>query len=302
MHIIKPLLLALFFLLQGPLPISAQEDNAPRLMIQKGHNEGIRKVRFTPDGKMLLSLGYDGVIKLWDVESVRFLYDIEYKKKFDSFAVSPDGSLLATSQNKGTFYDYVTGASIIKLWSLKTLQLINEFAATSLEMAFSPDGKTIATGGTNIAVFDVKTASKKFLINFPGGLITHLVFSNDGDSIISSTNLGTINRSKVSSGELIKTIREDQQGINSFALSPDGTFLFYASSTSTTLRKLDSGELVFAKETEKYKPFFNSGQLNYVMDVAFSPDGKYLATAHDGGNLNILDSKTGALLHKIQTH
>jgi WD40 repeat protein len=296
------LLLVSLSLIQGLVPVLSADQDSPRLVLQKGHPRGINKVAFATNGSILVSLGSEGTIKLWDTESGRFLYDLEDTKKFSSFAISPDGSVLATSQLKGTYYDYSTGASIIKVWQLKTRTFLHEFEGNGLQLAFSPDGKTISTGGIDIALFDVMTGNRRLLIHFPAGLITHLAFSPNGNSLISSTNIGTLNISSASDGKLFKTISDNQEGINSFALSPDGNLIFYASSTRMTLRKVSSGKIVFTQQTEKYKPFFNSGQLNYVMDVAFSTNGKYLATAHDGGNVNILDSKTGTLLYKIQTH
>lgn len=38
----------------------------------------------------------------------------------------------------------------------------------------------------------------------------------------------------------------------------------------------------------------------FTMAVAFSPNGKYLASGHDGGAIHLFDVMTGKLIHRLE--
>ncbi len=106
--------------------------------------DSVSAVAFSPDGKMLATVGYHARIRLWDVATRRQIgapisADGYY---LSAVAFSPDGKMLATASDDGT----------ARLWDVATQQQIGApMTAASGDflawVTFSPDGATLATGG-----------------------------------------------------------------------------------------------------------------------------------------------------------
>ncbi len=111
---------------------------------------------------------------------------------FDIAALSPDGKRVAT----GSFYGWVrvrdtANGSEIAAWR-ENFKLIEA-------MAFSPDGKMLATASSSdmgqehfIYVYDAVSLKKLFTLSRHDDDITHLLFTADSKSLISSSRDYTI--------------------------------------------------------------------------------------------------------------
>src|SRR5262249_11140994 len=78
------------------------QDSAPQLMLDTGgHMAVIRGLAFTPDGKQLVSVSYDKVIRVWDwqagktVRTIRGQVGPGPEGTINTIALSPDGRWLA---------------------------------------------------------------------------------------------------------------------------------------------------------------------------------------------------------------
>lgn len=120
----------------------------------QGHADTIYKLRFSPDGKFLISGDVKNSIKLWSVENNREVKSFpEHTEAVLSLCVSPDGKYFASASKDAS----------IKLWSLETdnerpicsqwlanLETEKMFPARSL--AFTPGGEMLVSAGDDALI------------------------------------------------------------------------------------------------------------------------------------------------------
>ena len=140
---------------------------------------------------------------------------------------SPDGSMLASA-------GHVDGA--VRLWDVRAGKLRQEIKAhdAPTAVAFSPDGKTLATGGYDgtLKLWDVSGGAPKRSLNYaPSAIVSSIVFSHDG-RLVACGGDGPDGELKVwdaRTGELKMDLKAGVV-VNSVAFSPDGKGLACATS------------------------------------------------------------------------
>ncbi len=242
-----------------------------------GHNGQVFRAVFSPDGNYLVSVGEDNTVRVWKSstgEAVKVLRG--HTAAVHEVVFSPDKNHFATE----------AADQKAMIWSLDTDtgKPLTGLTGTKAALAFSPDGKLLATEGgpgTELGalpsgeypatVWDVETGKMKFRLGGHQDFIASVSFSPDGNAIVTSSGDSTA-RLWTSDGQLVKELRGHTRPLALALFSPDGKFVVTASADNT-VRVWDSldGKLI----TEF------RGHSQAVNEVAFSADGQFIITADD---------------------
>src|SRR5260370_4071812 len=123
---------------QGEVRVWAARGQTLHLVWQV-HTDITYALTFSPDGRSLVSGGWDGSIKVWVVASGALLWSSRHTNNITGGAFAPDGSLLATCGNDAT----------VQLWDLKSGTHLETLPHPDpvFVVTWSPDGRLLASGG-----------------------------------------------------------------------------------------------------------------------------------------------------------
>lgn len=183
---------------------------------------------------------------------------------------------------------------------LPKLASIDGFDDWVTSVAFSPDGKTLAAGTYDwVGLYDTESHEQKAVLKTRTGYAQSLAFTPDGNTLIvgayQSVELWDVQKAK-----RVKKLKGHRGYVNGISLHPSGE-RFATSSLDATVRvwNIADGSVVHVFEEFEF----------LVQDVAFSPDGKYLATAGGDvdrvtkpGPVTIWNAETGERVHDLVPH
>jgi WD40 repeat protein len=246
--------------------------------VLQGHQKGlIATVVFSPDGKYLASRGGgDGTIVLWDLATNRATRRHEKLSNVNpwrfnrsaALAFAPDAKTLAAGDAKVIrFYDVASGKESAS-WDAH---------ATCLQVAYSPDGKLLASSGVDgkdkhsIRIWDARSGQELRRCPLPKDEPPIcLAFSPDARQLAAVVEEDDMHLFDVETGKQVHRLKH--YWASRLAYSPDGKSL--VSVRGPVMRQWDP-----ATGQERGLEF--GGHQSGVAALALSPDGKLAASAGD---------------------
>ena len=251
-----------------------------------GHTNIITSLAFSPDGAVLATGSRDQTVKLWDPRTGALVATLAGQPaRLTSVAFDPSGARLA-----------VGGRGGLRVWDVGSQTLCPTFLANAKPvdaLAYSPDGKSIATCGgswdyalndAGVFAWDAETGALIWTKSArpqpqdgplqsitPSNRPRRVAFSPDGRTLAVADASGAVSLLDPTSG---KVVREFSGGtgktLTALAFSPDGrTVAVAGADTVIRLLELSTGRVLFTLR----------GHMAPILDVAFARDGTRLASA-----------------------
>ena len=209
------------------------------------------------------------------------------KGTIEEIKYSPDGTRLAVAGSFGIrLYDAQTG---------EELDLLIGHAGIVNSVSFSPDGRTLASGGfdATIRLWDVRTGELLRILTGHTDDIDGISFSPDGRTLASGGFDATIRLWDVRTGRLLEILTGHRGIVYSVSFSPDSKTLA-SGGRDATIRLWDvrTGRLLrtLIRHTR------------WVRSVSFSPDGWTLASGSSDATIRLWDVRTGRHLRTLIGH
>ena len=307
--------------------------NKPEIVLQAGITSPQTQIAFSPDGRLLASMGKDGnSIKLWEVASGRVLRQLE--SAIPSMGASSLTRPFRFSADGRTVIAMADGR--IRRWEVETGREISSTVLTGakdlLAGVLSEDGSVFAGSDLNggaVRIWDTTAGHELRAITFEKGerpvANDAIALSPDGKLLAVFTDAVKVSRKgaaettleimvwDVASGRKAQSLKVSTAptqfgvaggGMASLAFSSDGAWL--AMRDESTLKLWD---VAAGRELKSFpSPRITSGNPSdpafviFANKFLFSPDRRLLSVVSDGRKINLVDAASGTTLQTLAGH
>jgi M6 family metalloprotease-like protein len=268
----------------------AEEKVSPKAAYLRPFHTGEHgpiRVAVSPSGRLALSGGADGTLRLWNLRTGKELKRLKgHTGRVSTVAFHPDGRHGLSGGED----------SQLLLWSLPNGKKVRSFKGHSEAVcaaAFSPNGKTMVSGSRDrtIRVWDVTTGKELNRLKGHAGGILAVAFSPNGNLLASASEDKTVRLWDLVSGNQTKNLSRHAAMVRAVAFSADGQYLLSGGGKGDGTARL--WDVSTAKELHCLKAIAQG-----VAAVSISPEGSRALVA-GGDRVQVWDLERGKLQHTM---
>jgi WD40 repeat protein len=252
---------------------------APMLTTASDH--GVTALDFSPDGRLLLSAGRDGSVRMWSAADQRVLWLETHVSVVTSAAFNEDGSQIASVSTDGTLHLRAadTGALL--------LRIVDERLRGARSLAFSPNGRqVVAISFDRVRIWDMVVGEARLTLVHPGGDINAVDYSPDGRQIVTANADNTLSVWRLGSLDpnAVLTLTGHTAPATSVHYSDNGRYLVSAGDDNTArVWNATTGGLLYTL----------AGHSGSVRSALFSYDGSTIMTGSFDGTARLWSTRIG---------
>jgi RNA polymerase sigma factor (sigma-70 family) len=183
--------------------------------------------------------------------------------------------------------DLLPGGALFRLGSLRL-----RHGTPLRSVAFTPDGKFLASGGGDrvISFWDPATGKEIRRIEVPEQSVGAIAFSRDGKLLAGAGMNGAVILWDAATSKEIRRLRGHRGQVKGIAFSPKGDRLLAGDADGARLWDVASGKVLHVLPVGK----------GSVSAVAYSPDGRLVAAAGENATTFVWDAARGQQLHRLR--
>jgi WD40 repeat protein len=265
-----------------------------------GHSDAVFSLRFSPDGKTIVTASNDKTARLWDVSCGGGDFSLYCDKVSRVIELGASAWDVAFSSDGKLFYIALSDGTVA-VWSAESgarVATMSGHEGDVYALDRSPDGALIASAGKDktIRIWETSNHKQKIVLEGHTDSILDVSFSADQRYIASASQDGTVRVWDVASGkEVFQSRGAYHDQYSSICFSPDGRRVALAGySSKIQLFSFSEGKLIAEQVLSMHQ-----GEIERII---FSRDGDTLASASWDGTARFWDLKTNTESRALLSH